>query len=79
MWLDLSSSLNALISHAVQGLLCNLPAQHFSGQCLNYVPAGRSPILTGSSRFLGKKWRSLVIMAEHFVAKWMLGLAAVSL
>lgn len=55
LWLTSSSGLNALIFHAVQGLLCNLQAQHFSGQYLNYVPAGHSLIQAGSSRFHEKK------------------------
>lgn len=55
LWLTSSSGLNALIFHAVQGLLCNLQAQHFSGQYLNYVPAGHSLIRAGSSRFHEKK------------------------
>lgn len=54
-WLTSSCGLNALIFHAVQGPLCNLQAQQFSGQYLNYVPAGRSLIQAGSSRHRVKK------------------------
>lgn len=45
-----SCGLGALIFHVIEGLLCNLQAQHFSGQCLNYVPVGHSLIPAGSSR-----------------------------
>lgn len=55
LWHTSSSGLNALIFHAVGGLLSNLQAQHFSGQYLNYVPAGHPVIQAGRGRFHEKK------------------------